>query len=41
MNLTSENLKRLSNFSQLSVRLENKSNDFFDIDEKARTFLQS
>lgn len=41
MNLTSENLKKLANFSQMSFKLENKSNDFFDIDEKTRSYLQS
>lgn len=29
MNLTSDNLKKLSNFSDLSFKLENKSNEFF------------
>jgi hypothetical protein len=32
MNLTSDNLQKLSNFSEMSLKLENKSNEFFEID---------
>ncbi len=41
MSLTSDNLKKLSSFSELSAKLSNKSNDFFEIDETARNYLES
>ena len=40
MNLTSDNLQNLSNFSEMSMRLENKPNEFFEIDESAKGFLR-
>ena len=39
MNLTSDNLKKLSNFSQLSSKLEHKTNEFFEIDQSAQKYL--
>ena len=39
MNLTSDNLKRLSNCSNMSYSLKNKSRDFFDIDDSTKKYL--
>jgi len=39
MNLTSDNLKRLTNYSNMSYKLANKSTDFFEIDESAQKYL--
>lgn len=41
MSLTSDNLKRLNNVSDMSYRLGNKSQDFFEIDPKTRQYLSS
>ena len=41
MSLTSDNLKRLTNVSEMSYKLGNKTQDFFDIDPKTRQYLSS
>ena len=41
MSLTSDNLKRLNNVSDMNYRLGNKSQEFFDIDPKARQYLST
>lgn len=41
MSLTSDNLKRFSNLSEMSQKLAGKTQEFFDIDENARRYLSS
>lgn len=40
MSLTTDNLKKFSNFSVMSQRLANKTTDFLEIDDNAKKFLQ-
>ena len=40
MSLTSDNLKRLSNISQMSHKLAGKTQDFFEIDDHTRNYLE-
>jgi hypothetical protein len=41
MSLTSDNLKRLSNISDMNYKLGGKGQEFFDIDESTRKYLSS
>ena len=40
MKLTTDNLKKFANLSEMSQRLGNKSTDFLEIDEGAKQYLQ-
>jgi regulator of replication initiation timing len=41
MSLTSDNLKRFSNFSDTSQKLQGKNQEFFEIDDNARRYLET
>lgn len=41
MSLTSDNLKRLNNVSDMNYKLSGKNEDFFNIDDKAKQFLST
>lgn len=41
MSLTSDNLKRFSNLSEMSQRLAGKTQQFFDIDDNARRYIEN
>lgn len=41
MSLTSDNLKKFSHLADMTAKLAGKTQDFFEIDENARRYLQS
>jgi hypothetical protein len=41
MSLTSDNLKRLANITHFTQKLDGKSQEFFEIDDDAKRYLQS
>jgi len=41
MSLTADNLKKFSNLADMSSKLAGKTQDFFEIDENARRYLQT
>ena len=41
MSLTTDNLKKLNNLSNMNSKLNGKTQEFFNIDDKARQFLSS